>query len=216
LNCGGQLYVDGAVERGFDFYSLTYSNLFCARDGVGGNLADGGVAYDFSFQNPWAAFSLWNGTKVKSFIFTTRTASRFQEEVTEQHLFRTLLTKYLRTADPPSTIANPRPNRLLKNSISTDSASYDVSTINSIRTYNPQHKGVIFGCFGYARSAPAWLFLNIRVHTVPVYRQHPGKDVRSACCCVWQSSATLALNVSGGDGSSFTAASEADLRNISA
>ncbi|WP_190928351.1 hypothetical protein [Paenibacillus oceani] len=49
-NYGGQLYVDGAKERGFDFYSLTYSNLFCACDGVGGNLADGGVAYDFSFS----------------------------------------------------------------------------------------------------------------------------------------------------------------------
>lgn len=48
-NYGGPLYVDGAKEHGYDFYSLTYSNLLCACDGVGSSLADGGIAYDFSF-----------------------------------------------------------------------------------------------------------------------------------------------------------------------
>ena len=44
---GGPLYVDGAKLGGFDFTSLTYSDLVCACDKVGFGLADGGIAYNF-------------------------------------------------------------------------------------------------------------------------------------------------------------------------
>lgn len=48
-NFGGPLYVDMAKQHGFDFYGLSYSELECACDGVGASLAEGGIAYDFSY-----------------------------------------------------------------------------------------------------------------------------------------------------------------------